>query len=90
MTARRTKLKVLATLLAAVLLALPVLPAFAADGDVTPTAPTIAAAVTVGGVLLQDKNAEEASAAIAAIETSSRRSRSRGTDTSACSTRTRP
>ena len=70
MTARRTKLKVLATLLAAVLLALPVLPAFAADGDVTPTAPTIAAAVTVGGVLLQDKNAEEASAAIAAIETS--------------------
>jgi len=70
MKARRTKLKVLATLLAAVLLALPVLPAFAADGDVPPTGPTITAAVTVGGVLLQNKNAEEASAAIAAIETS--------------------
>jgi len=70
MKARRTNLKVLATLLAAVLLALPVLPAFAADGDVPPTEPTITAAVTVGGVLLQNKTAEEASAAVAAIESS--------------------
>ena len=69
MTARRTKLKVLATILAAVLLALPAIPAFAADGDVPPT---ITHAVTIAGtdINLLDKNADEASAAIAAIETS--------------------
>ena len=59
MKARRTTYKLLATLLAAVLLALPVMPAFADDSTVT-------AAVTVRGVSLQGKTASEASDTIAA------------------------
>jgi lipoprotein-anchoring transpeptidase ErfK/SrfK len=65
MNARRTKSRVLATLLAAVLLALPVMPAFALDGTVT-------AAVTVCGVPLQGLTASEASDTIVAACAASR------------------
>jgi lipoprotein-anchoring transpeptidase ErfK/SrfK len=58
MTARRTMQKVLATALIAILLALPVAPAVAADGDVVKTG------VTIFGTPLQGMTAEEASAAI--------------------------
>jgi lipoprotein-anchoring transpeptidase ErfK/SrfK len=70
MKARRTKLKVLATLLTAVLLILPVMPALGEDGSMPPAAPVVTAAVTIGGIQLQNMTAEEASAAIGAIETS--------------------
>jgi lipoprotein-anchoring transpeptidase ErfK/SrfK len=65
MKARRTNIKLLATLLAAVLLALPVMPAFADDNTVT-------AAVTVCGVSLQGLTASEASDTIVAACAASR------------------
>ncbi len=65
MKARRTTYKLLATLLAAALLTLPVMPAFAADD-------TVAFAVTVRGVSLLGLNASEASDTIVAACAASR------------------
>ena len=69
MRVRRTMSRSLASVLTALLLAVSVAPAFAADGDV-PAESTITAAVTIGGIPLQGKTAAEASDTIVAAETS--------------------
>lgn len=69
MTVRRIQHRWLSTALAAILFALPVIPAFATDGDLPPSDPpvaTITAAVTFAGTSLQGLTAEQAGAAIAA------------------------
>jgi lipoprotein-anchoring transpeptidase ErfK/SrfK len=59
MRARRTRYKLVASVLVALLLALPVVPAVAADGD-----PVVKTGVTIGGTSLQGMTAEEASVTI--------------------------
>jgi len=62
MRALRTRHKLIAVVLAALLLVLPALPAFAADGDPTPVVP---AGVTFSGTSLEGMDAAGASAVIA-------------------------